>query len=167
MDIQILHMLNSYPVLDPLMVFLSVAGEGPLWILIALYLYLSVSKRKAMFFCLMILSVWMATLLLKSWFMLPRPEDVRLVVEASGYSMPSTHSSMAFATAIYLHPAVGKYRPLVWAGAFLMGISRVFTGVHYPSDVIAGAILGLLIGLIWIWIEKHLQQRGFRINSNP
>jgi undecaprenyl-diphosphatase len=153
LEVQILHMLNSYPILDPLMVFLSVIGEGPLWVLIGLYLYLSGSKGKAVNFGLMLLSVWVTATLLKSWLMVPRPEDVRFVVEASGYSMPSIHSGMAFAAAMFLHSMAEKYSSLLWAGALIMAVSRVFAGVHYPSDVLAGAVLGVATGYIWIRIE--------------
>ncbi|WP_167880884.1 phosphatase PAP2 family protein [Methanococcoides sp. AM1] len=155
MEVQIVQMLNSYPVLDPFMVFLSVVGEGPLWILIGSYLYLSGSKRAAVYFGLMLLSVWIAATVLKSWLMVPRPEDVRFVLETSGYSMPSIHSGMAFATAMFLHPIAGKIKFLLWAGAILMAFSRVFAGVHYPSDVIAGAVLGVVMGFLWIRMELY------------
>jgi undecaprenyl-diphosphatase len=153
LEVQIVQMLNSYPVLDPLMVFLSVMGEGTLWLLIGSYLYLSGSKRKAVYFGLVILSVWVTATVLKSWLTVPRPEDVRFVVEASGYSMPSIHSGMAFAAAMFLHSMAGRYNSLLWTGALIMAISRVFAGVHYPSDVIAGAILGIVIGYLWIRME--------------
>lgn len=156
MEVQIVHMLNSYPALDPLMVFLSVVGEGPLWVLIGFYLYLSGSKRTAVYFGLMLLSVWVAATVLKSWLMVPRPEDVRFVVEASGYSMPSIHSGVAFAAAMFLHPIAGKYSYLLWTGALMMAVSRVFAGVHYPSDVIAGAVLGIFMGYLCIRIEAGI-----------
>ncbi|SES79377.1 undecaprenyl-diphosphatase [Methanococcoides vulcani] len=162
MELPIVQMLNSYPALDPLMVFLSVMGEGPLWVLIGFYLYLSGSKRTAVYFGLMLLSVWVAATVLKSWLMVPRPEDVRFVVEASGYSMPSIHSGVAFAAAMFLHQIAGKYSYLLWTVALMMAVSRVFAGVHYPSDVIAGAVLGILMGYIWIRIgvgSVYVQKR--------
>lgn len=163
LEVPVVQMLNSYPALDPLVTFLSVIGEGPLWVLMALYLYLSGSRRTAVYFGMMVFSVWIAATILKSWIMMPRPEDVRFVVEATGYSMPSSHSSVAFATAMFLHSMAGKYSSLLWAGALLMGVSRVFAGVHYPSDVIAGAVLGIIMGYVWIrignGISAYLQKR--------
>ncbi|NYT18941.1 MAG: phosphatase PAP2 family protein [Methanosarcinales archaeon] len=156
MEVQIVQMLNSYPALDPLTVFLSIMGEGLLWVLIGSYLYFSGSKRAAVGFGLMLLSVWLVATFLKLWLMVPRPEDVRFVVEASGYSMPSIHSGVAFATAMFLHPIAGKYKALLWTGALMMAISRVFAGVHYPSDVIAGAVLGIVMGYLWIRIDAGM-----------
>jgi undecaprenyl-diphosphatase len=166
LELQVVHFLNSFPALDPLMVFLSVIGEGPLWVLIGFYLYLSGSRRTAIYFGIMGISVWLASTVMKSFFMVPRPEGFRFVVEATGYSLPSTHSAMAFATAMFLHSKAGKYSPLLWAGALLMAVSRVFAGVHYPSDVIAGAVLGIVMGYLWIrigsvlniYLEKRVDQ---------
>lgn len=156
LELQIVQMLNSFPALDPLMVFLSVIGAGPLWVLIGIYLYLSGSRRTAIYFGMMGISVWLASTFLKSFLMVPRPEGFRFVLEASGYSLPSTHSAMAFATAMFLNSKSGRYSSILWAGALLMAASRVFAGVHYPSDVIAGAVIGIVIGYVWIRIGSAL-----------
>jgi undecaprenyl-diphosphatase len=92
--------------------------------------------------------------------MVPRPEDVRFVVEVSGYSMPSAHSTAAFATAMFLYPVAKKYGILLWSGAIAMALSRVFAGVHYPSDVITGVVLGIIIGYLWLQIESYFQKKS-------
>lgn len=164
LELQVVQLLNSFPALDPLMVFLSFIGEGPLWVLIGIYLFLSGSRRIAIYYGMMGISVWMACNVLKSVLMVPRPEGLRFVVEATGYSLPSTHSAMAFATAMFLHSKAGKYSPILWTGSLMMGISRVFAGVHYPSDVMAGAVLGIFLGYVWIRIgsviDQYLEKRA-------
>jgi len=41
-----------------------------------------------------------------------------------------------------------------------MALSRVFAGVHYPSDVMAGAVLGIIIGYLWLQIESYFQKKS-------
>ncbi len=94
--------------------------------------------------------------LLKGVFDRPRPSVVDpavhpLVAVPHNGSMPSTHAATAFAAAL----AVGLVHPrLRWpllALAALIAFSRVWLGVHYPTDVIAGAALGAAIALgLWL-----------------
>lgn len=70
--------------------------------------------------------------------------DIENVVDVKSYSMPSGHTSDAFALATSVSVAYPKWYIVVpsfaWAGS--VGYSRLHLGLHYPSDVIAGALLG-------------------------
>src|SRR5206468_11069134 len=72
-----------------------------------------------------------------------RPSGER---KSSNSSFPSGHASLAAAMACVAsrrHPRLG---PLMWLLVAWIGVSRVVLGVHYPSDVLAGVLLGYLLG---------------------
>lgn len=70
-------------------------------------------------------------------------------------SMPSGHAMNAFAGAVLLAAVVPRARWPLLALAVLIGLSRVYLGVHFPSDVIAGAILGAAIGAAAAWLLRR------------
>ena len=61
-------------------------------------------------------------------------------------SFPSGHSASAFAFAVAVGGVLPALRPALRAAASVVAFSRVYTGVHYPSDVLVGATLGALVG---------------------
>ena len=81
----------------------------------------------------------------------------------SDKSFPSGHTTAAFAT---MTPAFILGKPRVkWAAvifAVLMGIARIYLVVHYPSDVLAGMIVGIFAGCIAVLIAQKLPRKWYR-----
>jgi undecaprenyl-diphosphatase len=89
---------------------------------------------------------------LKQWIERDRPpvsdpEPHTLVHLPSTYSFPSGHAAVSFACATVLALAVPRLRWPLYALATLIAFSRVYVGVHYPFDVIAGAAIGVLVAI--------------------
>jgi len=107
-----------------------------------------------------ILSRLVITEMIRSIYYSPRPfaeNAVNLLIEHSpSASFPSGHASFFFAisTVVYLYNK--KAGVLLFVASILVSVSRVFAGVHWPIDVIAGAAVGIFSG--WV-ISKLLDKR--------
>jgi undecaprenyl-diphosphatase len=88
-----------------------------------------------------------------------RPYEHQLGRHEHGHSFPSGHTLTAFAGATMLALWVPRYRAPLLALASLIALSRLYNGVHYPSDVVAGAALGVATAL--------LLRAGVRRRSRP
>ncbi|HRJ15546.1 MAG TPA: phosphatase PAP2 family protein [Saprospiraceae bacterium] len=80
-------------------------------------------------------------------------DDVHLLVHCgSGYSFTSSHAANHFAAAAFLFFTLGRLhrrgRGLWWLWAASIAYAQVYVGVHYPADVLAGAVLGVAIGYL-------------------
>jgi undecaprenyl-diphosphatase len=108
--------------------------------------------------------------ILKHLFERPRPchilEDVRLLVGCGrSFSFPSSHAVNAFAVAATFSHFYRKAALPMFFCAALIAFSRIYVGVHYPSDVIAGAIWGGIITALVILIHKWFSKRFSPDNS--
>lgn len=90
--------------------------------------------------------------------------DVRTLVPfTNSFSFPSSHAVNNFTIAVLLLRIFPKLKWILLISAFLIAFSRPYVGVHYPSDIIAGAIIGSIIGYIFsyivLWIDNWFIKR--------
>lgn len=153
--------------------FTALGGVGVLTLLTlcsCVYLLLIRRARSAVFAVVAISSGWLVSNLLKLGFDRPRPDLVPHGSIVYTASFPSGHAMMSAVTyltlAVLLGSAVSSWRlrSFFLATAMLLtmlvGISRVYLGVHWPTDVAAGWAVGAAwAGLCWL-VEHYLQRRG-------
>ncbi|HSL89934.1 MAG TPA: phosphatase PAP2 family protein [Ignavibacteriaceae bacterium] len=65
------------------------------------------------------------------------------------YSFPSNHAINNFAAAMFFYRLFPRLKWVLFITAFLVALSRVYLGLHYPSDMLGGALIGLLLGYIF------------------
>lgn len=114
---------------------------------------------------------------LKLGFDRPRPELVSHFVDVSTASFPSGHSTMSFLTYLSLALLACRAMPTKRAKSFVIGLgifiaglvalSRVYLGVHWPSDVLAGGFLGVFWALLWLAIEYWWLEGAKRTSKSP
>lgn len=149
--------------------FLGVTKVGEVWamaclsLLLVAYLMLKRYRVETLFF---VLTMGMSTVLnplLKNIFDRERPTILRLI-DISGFSFPSGHamgSTAFFGSVMYIAHRVIKKKSKAFVfglcvfAIMMIGASRVYLGVHYPTDIIAGIIGGLFCLVLSTLILRH------------
>lgn len=160
MELSILHAIQTIhnPVLDKIMVlvFNNLVGSlGQLWIVVGVVLLLIPKTRKCGAAVLLsyALSLLIGNEWLKDWIARPRPcavdDTVALIVQKpSSFSCPSVHTYLAFSSAMAIFHYYKKTGIGVFVFAALVGFSRMYFFVHYPTDVLSGAFLGVVTAFV-------------------
>jgi membrane-associated phospholipid phosphatase len=118
---------------------------------IALAAVVAIARRRLLLFVDVAIAVVVAELVVgAAHALIPRhrPFEHQLGPVEHGHSFPSGHTATAFAGATMLAVYLPRYRVPLLALACLVGLSRLYNGVHYATDVIAGAALGAAIALL-------------------
>ncbi len=145
---------HRWSVLDPILEGITYAGSfGAIWLLLAVVLS-GFSWRRPSLAVRTGATILVAEAVsggVKDWLDRERPplrdpDPEPLVSLPATSSFPSGHATVAFACATMLALAVPRLSRPLFALAALIAFSRVYVGVHYPLDVLAGAVLGVGLG---------------------
>ena len=169
-DFEILFFIQNHlrnDVLDVIVPFYTNLGDdGIIWIILGLVLLIPKKTRKCGIMVLAALLVMLVVnnMVLKNLVARPRPcatypEMVDLVHVPKSYSFPSGHtvSAIAVAVTIFLHHK--KLGIVALVMAVLMGLTRLYVFVHFPTDVYGGMIVGSAIALSVDFAQKKLIAR--------
>ncbi|SNT56232.1 undecaprenyl-diphosphatase [Bacillus sp. OK838] len=161
------------PLLTSIMKFFTYIGSTSALIILSLFilffLYKVLKHRlELILFSAVIIGSPLLNLMVKLFFRRARP-DLHRLIEIGGYSFPSGHAMNAFSLYSILTFLLWRHITAKWARVLLIlfsmsmilsiGISRIYLGVHYPSDIIAGYLAGGFWIAISIWFFQRYQDR--------
>ena len=160
--------------------FLTVIG-----LILIFYLLFFGGKRGKIAFLILLFSAGMSDAIcaqiIKPWVGRVRPSHefidyINLLVSKGGkWSFPSNHAANSFAFATVLSYFFEQKKVMLYTLASIIAFSRVYVGVHYPLDIICGAIVGYILSWfvlsIWVIIKMRELKRGrmwvWYANDNP
>ena len=168
MEIHILDMIQNLrtPIGDVVVPLITRLGDaGIIWIILTVLLLIIPKTRKTgvIMMAALLVDVLLCNVFIKNLVARTRPYEVidglKLLIEKqSDYSFPSGHTGSSFASAIVLWKELPrKYGVMALIVAVLIAYSRLYVGVHYPSDVLAGVVIGTVLALVSVWLVKKIQ----------
>lgn len=165
-EFAILDFIQKYmtsPIMDKVMVFITTLGNsGMLWIVLSILLVCSKKYRTTGIIMAvgLIFSLVVGNIILKPAFARLRPfqikEGIELLIKApQDFSFPSGHTlaSVISATILLLREKKLGIKALIMA--ILIAFSRLYLYVHFPTDVIGGAVFGIIIGFISVKLAEN------------
>ena len=173
-DHRVLVAINAsmrLPFMAAVMPWVTKLGDGGVfWIALALVLLIPKKTRRtgAAMAVAMLLGLIIGNGLIKNLVMRTRPFDLAhpvvsrsnlLIAPPTDYSFPSGHTLASFEAATALFKDHSVYGFFAYVLAILIAFSRLYLQVHYPSDVLGGAILGFLLGLLGSSIVKSVADK--------
>jgi membrane-associated phospholipid phosphatase len=159
----VLWLQGNFGFLQPLMHAFSFLGTTEFLLLLGLTAYWCIDAQTGVRLGLLLLGGGALGGILKLAFHMPRPywSDVRVRALAgeTGYGMPSIHSLYAWAITPWLAAKIRRGWG-VWIGILIaigISVSRIQLGVHFPGDVLAGFLVGVLV---WILVDAGIRHLG-------
>ena len=191
-DVAIYQFVDSImnPVLNVIFTFITHLGDTPgiIWCILGICLLIPKKTRKLgiLLFAGLAIASLINNVCLKEIIQRPRPYNLDpsvwanagytyewpgLIKQSSSWSFPSGHTSSSIGAAFALLLGCKKKYLGVGIPAFivslLIGFSRIYVHVHYPTDVIVGALVGIIGGIIaWLIIEKVVMPKLVPVIEN-
>ena len=146
--------------LDPLFRLLTHLGTwGAVWLVIAAVVTALQRRWQVLLWVAVAdLAAQVSTELLKAAVDRDRPRVHTLVSPPHSHSFPSGHAASSFACAVVLAAFVPRLRWPLYTLAVLIAFSRTYVGVHFPLDVVAGALLGLVLGKATLELSRSARR---------
>ncbi len=158
----------STPALDLFFKAVTYLGHPAIWIIIAAWLFWLGYERKSFVLMTIILFAGAIAGALKMFIARPRPEGLIIMEKEISYSYPSAHATLisSFAAFGWLSKKLKRpFETILIIAVIFVAVSRMYLGVHYITDVIAGIVLGLFIGWVIYKAEAKINKMHFHLSK--
>ena len=154
--------------LTPVMKVITHMGDkGIFWILLTLALLIVRKTRPTGVVCAasMVIGLIVTNLIIKNWVARIRPYELIqglecIVAKADDFSFPSGHTTNSLACAwVLFRKAPRKWGVAALVLAILIALSRLYVGIHYPTDVLGGAVIGIGSACLALWLMPKLEKK--------
>lgn len=140
----------------------SLGNAGIVWFAISIVLLCQRRTRDAgraallsMGVCFLICNILLKNLIARTRPYDAIPELTTLIPHPTDYSFPSGHTTASFACAfVLIHMLPKKYGVPIMILAVLIALSRLYVGVHYPSDVLGGMAIAIIVSAFVLWFLR-------------
>ena len=175
MDFQILYLINNIHnnILDKIMITLTNLGDaGIIWIIIAIILLFIKKTRKCgiLMIISMILGLIIGNGILKNLIQRQRPcwidtNILLLIPNPTDFSFPSGHTLASFEASIMILLHSKKWGIPALILSILLAFSRMYLFVHFPTDILGGAILGTTISILVYYVSEKIIEAKKETNN--
>ncbi len=152
----------SSPVLDAFFRLITLLGDEEFYLLLLPLIYWCVDKRLGLRLAVLVMASNVINLWLKYAFRLPRPPvpPVHPIGQEEGYGFPSDHAQAVTVGFGYLVVRAQRWPAHIAAAVlvFLVALSRMYLGVHFPHDVIGGLVIGYLLLFLYVKASPLLER---------
>ncbi len=161
----VLWFQQASPQLDAFFAAITSLGDEEFYLLFLPLIYWSIDRAVGVRLMVLFLLSGLVNQVAKHLAAQPRPFEydpqVEAIVEAGGFGLPSGHTQSAVVVLGFLGTVVRK--TWFWVGAgilmVLIPMSRIYLGVHFPTDVLGGYILGGIV--LWLWLRYGTRLEGW------
>jgi undecaprenyl-diphosphatase len=170
-DGNMFHLINgawANPVFNVIMPIISEIGSGEVLFAVSLILFVVRRKKAGGRLALLLLAgltiTYYIVYFLKISTARPRPfsvfTDANIIAAEKSFSFPSGHAAQSFMAATVLSGTFPKWRGVLLTAAALVAYSRIYLGAHFLTDVLGGAVIGMIVGYGLLNISRSACNNG-------
>jgi membrane-associated phospholipid phosphatase len=161
-ELYMIEMVQGWrvPLLDLYFRFMTFLGDEEFYLVSLPAIYWLFNKQLGRRLVFLLIFSNLLVSFLKNTFRMPRPPEELRLIQEEGFGLPSGHAMNGFSLWGYTAWRLRQAGAWIWGAAAVVilsiTVSRIYLGVHYPTDAVTGLVLGIVTLLLYIWLERKV-----------